>query len=229
MQPLAASGNSRSSANTNVSTSLALSILDRNGNEIPIHTTADQPIALIIARDPNLIAPLMTLQNVSSTSMHNRSFNLHFVNLSRNTHLTVSVHLEVHPLDRTRAYWLIYRFDSAPHVNDSVSLLDGWSLLCPLDLTKNDVHRHFLDNQLVSQHQTVVYGLRELNATETQQFCSNTSMMTALPKRFDTPWNFSSNYELRAYTSGCYYLDSDNNWQSDGLTVSSSFFHENHT
>ena len=90
-----------------------------------------------------------------------------------------------------------------------------------LDLTKNDVYRHFLDNQLVSQHQSVVYGLRELNATETQQFCSNTSTAASFHKRFDTPWNFSSNYELRAYTSGCYYLDSDNNWQSVGLTVGS--------
>ena len=61
MQPLAASGNSRASANTNLSTSLALSVLDQNGNEISIHATAaDQPIVLIIARDPNLMAPPMT-------------------------------------------------------------------------------------------------------------------------------------------------------------------------
>jgi len=33
-------------------------------------------------------------------------------------------------------------------------------------------------------------------------------------------FNFTSNYELRIYTSGCYYLDSNNNWQSDGLLVS---------
>ena len=131
MQPLAATGNSRSSANTNVSTSLALSILDQNGNEIPIHTTVDQPIALIIPRDANLIKPSMTLQNISSMLMHNRTFNLHFVNLSRNSNLTVSVHLEIHALDQTRAYWLIYRFDSAPQINASISLLDGWSLLCP--------------------------------------------------------------------------------------------------
>jgi hypothetical protein len=32
--------------------------------------------------------------------------------------------------------------------------------------------------------------------------------------------NFTSNYELRIYTSGCYYLDTNNNWQSDGLVVS---------
>ena len=97
---------------------------------------------------------------------------------------------------------------------------DPVPLPSPLDLTKSDAYRNFLDNHLVSQHQSIVYGLRELSATETQQFCSNTSTVATWPKTFDTPSNFSSNYELRAYTSGCYYLDSDNNWQSDGLTVS---------
>jgi len=31
---------------------------------------------------------------------------------------------------------------------------------------------------------------------------------------------FSSDYSIRIYTSGCYYLNNNNNWQSDGLTVS---------
>jgi hypothetical protein len=30
---------------------------------------------------------------------------------------------------------------------------------------------------------------------------------------------FASNYQLRIYTSGCYCLDSNNQWKSDGLTV----------
>jgi hypothetical protein len=33
--------------------------------------------------------------------------------------------------------------------------------------------------------------------------------------------NFTSNYKLRIYTSGCYYLDSNNNYQSNGLLVGS--------
>jgi hypothetical protein len=41
----------------------------------------------------------------------------------------------------------------------------------------------------------------------------------------DQSSNFTSNYELRVYTSGCYYLDSNNNYQSDGLLVGSSTNH----
>jgi hypothetical protein len=63
----------------------------------------------------------------------------------------------------------------------------------------------------------VIFGLRELNATEIDDFCSNQSINN--PPISDQPFNFSSNYELRTYTSGCYYLDSNNQWQSDGLIV----------
>jgi hypothetical protein len=51
-------------------------------------------------------------------------------------------------------------------------------------------------------------------------FCSNISTNHSLPIIPDEPFDSSSDYELRTYTSGCYYLDSDNNWQSDGLVVS---------
>ncbi len=36
---------------------------------------------------------------------------------------------------------------------------------------------------------------------------------------------FTSNYDLRIYASGCYYLDKNNQWQSDGLLVSLTFFY----
>ncbi len=71
-------------------------------------------------------------------------------------------------------------------------------------------------------HQSLIFGLRELNSTEIDDVCSNQSISN--PPISDTPFNFTSNYQLRIYTSGCYYLDSDNNWQSDGLLVSISLF-----
>ena len=40
MQPLASSG-SQSHSQTNLSTSVSLSLFDRDGNEIPIQTTID--------------------------------------------------------------------------------------------------------------------------------------------------------------------------------------------
>ena len=94
------------------------------------------------------------------------------------------------------------------------------SLLHRSDLTFRDtdvVHTFFIDNQQTVGHRSVIFGLRELNATETAGAC----LPSALPKPpiTDQPATFSSNYALRVYTSGCYYLDGNNEWQSNGLTV----------
>jgi hypothetical protein len=90
-----------------------------------------------------------------------------------------------------------------------------------LDLTNDSFYRYFIDNRNTANHHLVVFGLRELNESEMLDFCSNISKNSRHPITFDEPFNFSSAYEIRTYTSGCYYLDSENNWQSDGLRVSS--------
>ena len=54
MHPLASAGESRSLAQTNLSTSLALSLLGANGKELSVHSDLDHPIELIIPRDPNV-------------------------------------------------------------------------------------------------------------------------------------------------------------------------------
>jgi hypothetical protein len=88
-----------------------------------------------------------------------------------------------------------------------------------LDLTNEGFYRYFIDNRHTSNHQLVVFGLRELNSTEMEHFCPNIEMNRSLPIFYDEPFDFTSDYELRTYTSGCYYLDANNNWQSDGLIV----------
>jgi hypothetical protein len=70
---------------------------------------------------------------------------------------------------------------------------------------------------LTVDHQSLIFGLRELNSTEMNTFCSNQSINS--PPISDNPFNFTTNYQLRTYISGCYYLNPNNNWQSDGLLV----------
>jgi hypothetical protein len=64
--------------------------------------------------------------------------------------------------------------------------------------------------------------LRELNSTEMIDYCiQNSSFVNYFNLNEEN--NFTSDFELRIYTSGCYYLDQYNNWQSDGLLVSFIF------
>jgi hypothetical protein len=85
-----------------------------------------------------------------------------------------------------------------------------------VDLTSDGRLTYFIDNEKTSGHQSTIFGIRELNSTEFPMYCVNTSSNILIT---DRAFNFSSNHEVRTYTSGCYYLDSNNNWQSNGLLV----------
>jgi hypothetical protein len=132
MQPLASADSSQSQTNTNLSTSVSFSVLHQNGTDIPIYADLNQPIEIIIPRDPSIIIPPINFQNVTSLNPYNQSFYLHYNNLSRNDNVSISFHLEMHPLSTTLAYLFIYNFDQPPQLNKSINLMDGWSLFCPI-------------------------------------------------------------------------------------------------
>ena len=89
-----------------------------------------------------------------------------------------------------------------------------------IDLTNDDLWSYFIDNQQTSEHQWIIFGIRELNNFELETYCSN---IIINPPITNQSFHFSANYEIRMFTSGCYYLDSNNNWQSDGLLVNLYF------
>jgi hypothetical protein len=133
MQPLASAGTSRSRVNTNLSTSISLSLIDRNDNEILIYASVDHPIEFFIPRDPKLFVPPMILQNVTSMS-GDQPFKLHFVNITQlltNNNVTVSLHFEIRPLNTSLGFLFIHKFDSSPQLDSSTNRTDGWSLFCP--------------------------------------------------------------------------------------------------
>ena len=215
LEPLASFGNS----NTKLSTSISFSFLDRNGNEIHFETNQSQPIEIFIPRDPNFILPDMILQNVtannSTATAHQQLFNLHYVNLTNQN--SISIHFEMQSFNRNLSYLLIYKFDQIPQLNETIRQIDDWTLFCHENLSNESIFTYFIDNQKTTNHQSLVFGLRELTLNESMLFCSNS---TNLPK-INQPYNFTSNYKLRIYASGCYYRDVNSQWKSDGLRVGS--------
>ncbi|CAF4424692.1 unnamed protein product, partial [Adineta steineri] len=106
-----------------------------------------------------------------------------------------------------------------PLINSSINFIDGLTLFCPsTNLTNETIYKYFINNQQSSGHQSLIFGLRELNSTEFINYCSNNSTNNDLPIT-DEKFNFTSNYQLRIYTSGCYYLDQNNQYKSDGVIV----------
>jgi GPCR proteolysis site, GPS, motif len=215
MNRLAVADRSTTAPNTNVSRSVSVSILDFDGNEVAIRADPSHPIEIIIPRDQNLLLPPMILQNVTALSLlpHAQIFNLHFVNLSTLSSSSFSIHLQLHPLTSNLSYLLVYKFDQPPRLNSSISDIDGWSLFC-----SSTLHTHSLNNQQTNGHRSIIFGIRQLNSTEVDQLCIN-QVIHVDPPRSDQAFAFTLNYELRLYTSGCFYLDADHRWRSDGLVV----------
>ena len=77
-----------------------------------------------------------------------------------------------------------------------------------LDLSSDNLYTFYLDNEQTSHHHSFIFSLQELNSSD----CSKKSLFKQ---------HFTTDFYLRIYTSGCYYLDQYNEWQSDGLKVSS--------
>ncbi|CAF3373773.1 unnamed protein product [Rotaria sp. Silwood1] len=207
---------------------IVLDIDRKRANILPVDYDTDLELSwsnfkLIIPRDPNLSVPPMALQNIASASSsgnltNNQQFNLHFINATLPTsNISKSVHFEMLPDDQTRGYMIIYRFDTVPQLNSSINQTDGWFLFCPSNLNNEGLWITFIDNQQMSNHQSVIFGVRELNQTEFDMYCFNETLN--LPPITDQPYNFTANYSLRIFISGCYYRDSNDQWQSDGLNV----------
>ncbi|CAF4054709.1 unnamed protein product [Adineta steineri] len=193
IEPLASYDNT---TYTNLSRLVTFSILDENENEVSIQTNMSHPIEIIIPRDPNIIIPPMILQNVTSmnSTPHNQLFDLHYLNITSS--LSISIHFEIQSLNISLAYLFIYKFDQLPQLNTSINSIDGWTLFCPLNLSNETLYKYFIDNQQTFDHQSIIYGLRELNSTEMINTCSNTSINSAV-----------------------IILIKNNQWKSDGLTV----------
>ena len=116
---------------------MSLSILDDNGSDVDIETTADRPIELFLPRDPSLRVSPMVLQDVLSTAqpIHNQHFYLHYVNIT--AALARSIHVEIAPDNPALAFLFIYAFDRLPQLNASISQIDGWTRFCPSSRVKS--------------------------------------------------------------------------------------------
>ncbi|CAF1640035.1 unnamed protein product, partial [Adineta ricciae] len=228
LQPLASSASDhRFSAYTNLSRSLSLSILDENGTELNINTNLTDPIEFFIPRDPQLIMPSAFLQNstlINEQKMSSSPFYFYLFDLQQtNPNLTFAIHLEIHLSITNVSYLLTYQFDPPKPLS---SLSDHWTFLCPSSkhqsyLTSDGMYVHFLNNHQTSNRHSIVYGLRQLSTKEMQEFCYHNKTLDRTSSLFRQAWIFTSDYQIRMYQSACFYLDSDSNWQSNGLLVGS--------
>lgn len=177
---------------------VSLTLHDRVGREMKIENSTD-PFEIIIPRQSATLMPAMTRENVRTFSSTKAPLKYYYINLTHQTHLGISLHIEFQPENANLSYLFLIRFSAEPNLKKN--LFDDKKLIC----SKGKKYTYFLDNHRISHHQWAIFGIRELKE------CTEDT--------FDTPMEFTSDYSLRMYTSGCYYLDHDHQWQSHGLSV----------
>ncbi|CAF3361707.1 unnamed protein product [Rotaria sp. Silwood1] len=181
---------------------VSLTLHDSYGQIMTIKNTT-HPFEILIPHKTNSLMPPMIHQNVTLLSNHIK-FKFYYINLTHNLNLSISLHIEIEPKNQNLSYLFIIRFNNVPNLNKN--LIDEWKLMCPRDRKPHtSKYTYFIDNTRISHHQWAVIGVREMKE------CNRDNL--------DDNIQFSSDYSIRMYTSGCYYLDDDNNWQSDGLIV----------
>ena len=66
----------------------------------------------------------------------------------------------------------------------------------------------------------VGYSIRELDSNETNVYCLDKNLYVSSFPFSSTKINFTSDFTLRTYTSGCYYYDVETGkWSSNGIDV----------
>jgi hypothetical protein len=79
------------------------------------------------------------------------------------------------------------------------------------------IYSYMLDNIRTRNHQYAMFGIRELTDNESEIYCKNRT--NRLEPITDQVATFTANYQIRTYTSGCYFLDKNFYWQSYGVVV----------
>ena len=132
-----AGNNGRSQVFINMSRSVSLNLYDATGAYLPLKNLSS-PIVITIPREPNLLLPPMTLQNVTgqgtspSANSNNRQFSLFYVNVTSPTDdITLSATFEFKSDNPALGYMVIFRFDAIPVLNSTMNRTDGSRIFCP--------------------------------------------------------------------------------------------------
>jgi hypothetical protein len=200
-----------------ISNSMGLTLYDENSNEIPIRRT-NVPIDIVLQRDSNL--PEYSYYHVNASTFTFASGQFYLTNTFKITAKNSSMHIELKPLNKYIGYLLVLKLSSTPLINSTNADYTWFQIFCP-NQTANDDFRFFKNMSQVNGFKGFVgYSIRELNSNETEFYCiAPNNKQNSLPL-IQTQVNFTSDFLVRAYTSGCYYYDvNTGKWQSDGMEI----------
>ena len=172
-------------------------------------------------RDPQ--KPLPSFIYVNATNLTSRSDNQFLTNGINITSTNASVHIELKPLSTTIAYLVGLKFGDNVVYNASFKQIDKFKIFCPKDDLVNSEFYSFFLNQTENKgfKGFVSIGIKELDSVEYNKYCRlKTINKNVLPEPKAANLSFTHDFSLKAWTSGCYFLDtSRGEWSSYGVEI----------
>jgi hypothetical protein len=217
--PMTVSGhNGNNETFIGLSSFVDLSFYDENLNDITIVQSLS-PIHIRIERDPNLPTYSYQYVNVTSFDIPQKAFFLpNGLNL---TAKDASLHIELKPINVSIGYFILVKFGYTPIVNATYADYDAFEILCPNKIRNESFYMFFQNMTQINGYKGFVgYSLRELNSQELITYCSATIQSQNILPLIQTKVNFTNDFMIRSYSSGCYYYDTNTGkWLSNGMDI----------
>jgi hypothetical protein len=242
-----ASKGSNSSSSTS-GNAVSIGFLDSNGNKISPGRSASRShsarssiqrgrgsslggsstVEFWITRDSALATNMPSFQYINASSFNMSSGNQLATFTVTLADLNQAVFVNIQPEDDTVSYLLATKFGQTPVISNSTLTYDTFKILCSnTNLIQGSDFNYYLyfssSENNVNSVVSFSYGLRQLTTTEYHAFCVNQQTPSSPPVLPNTNSTFfTADFQVRTYSSGCFYLDSGTGkWASNNLVIQS--------
>jgi hypothetical protein len=192
--------NGDNETNIGLSKSIEFSLYDEKHKEIPVSNQM-KPLDIWISRnqkDNSLFHLVNVTSNGSDSLAGGQYINGFYVNGFTLSGSNQSIQIQLKPNKMNKTYLVLVKFGDNPSLKSNY--YDLKNILCPQDLhTAENVYLTFVNMSSVNGRKGYVgYSITELNVNcENKSLNINETMNGTLV----------DNFEIRVYTSGCYFMD----------------------
>jgi hypothetical protein len=211
---------------TNILGSKLISLGFSDGqNELSVKNLKN-PIKITIPRDTNSSSTglpefeFVNTSNSSNLTMNGNSNQVLTFSLLL-TSPSSSVHFQLKPEVPTQTYLMLLKYGELPFINKERQIYDKFQFACQKQKEGNEQFYLLFSNisSNIKKKTLVGIAIRELTSDEHKLYCQNKNQ-TDKPPILDQQPLFESNFYIRSYAAGCYYLDIETGlWSSDGVDV----------
>ena len=219
---------------------MTYSVYDENFNEITVPIQV-KPIDLWLARDTSVSIRPFQLVNALNASQINASsslatelsgsqlingFMVNGFNLSGSNQ---SIHIQIRPLNGSLSYLTLLKFGDNPVFQKNNKYYDMMNIFCPNDVQVEGNNTFFLIFANMSKVKAfkgyVGFSIIQINSQDLNCYNKSANSIDWLLDLFQNQTSsnqstFTENFELRTYSSGCYYMNElFNSWSSYGMEI----------